>query len=81
MIGKYRSKVKEGKTRNANNLIKHINKLKEIHSEDLNSNEFDSFLKCAEKPTTNENRQIHLNYQKSDYYNYHRSCNRSPQRF
>ena len=37
------------------------------------SNEIDNLLKCAEKPTTNENRQIHLNYQKIDYRNYHRS--------
>ena len=45
------------------------------------SNEIDNLLKCAEKPTTNENHQNHCNYQKNDYHNYHLSPNHSPQRF
>ena len=34
-----------------------------------------------ENPPANENRQIHHNYQKNEYRNYHRSRNRNPQRF
>ena len=81
MIAKYRCKVKEGKTRNVNNWNEHFDKLKETHSEEQDSNEIDNLLKYAEKNTTNENRQIHRNYQKHDYRNYHRPHNRNPQRF
>ena len=65
MIAKCRSKVKEDETRNVNNWKKHFDKLKETHSEEQDSNEIDNLLKYAEKPSTNENRQIHRNYQKT----------------
>ena len=66
MIAKYRSKVKEDETWNVNNWNKHFDKLKELtHSEEQDSNEIDNFLKYPEKPSTNENRQIHRNYQKT----------------
>ena len=81
MITKYRSNVKEDETRNANNWNKHFDKLKETHLEQQDSNEIDNLLKYPEKPPTNENRQIHRNYQKNDYHNYHRSRKRNPRRF
>ena len=102
MIAKYRYKVKEDETTNVNNWNEHFDKLKETHSEEQDSNEFDNehfgklkethseeqdsneidnLLNYAEKTTTNENCQIHCNYQKHDYRNYHRSRNRNPQRF
>ena len=75
------SKIKEEETRNVNNWNKHFNKLKETHSEEQDSNETDNLLKYAEKQPTNENCQIHHNYQKNNYPNYHRSCKRNLQRF
>ena len=65
MITKYRCKVKEDETRNVNKWNEHFDKLKEIHSEEQDSNEIDNLLKYAEKTATNENRQIHGNYQKT----------------
>ena len=67
MIAKYRSKAKEDKTRNVNNWTKHLDKLKETHSEEQDSNQIDNLSKYAEKPTTDENRQFHCNYQNTDY--------------
>ena len=81
MITKYRCKVKEDETRNVNKWNEHFDKLKEIHSEEQDSNEIDNLLKYAEKTATNENRQIHGNYQKNDCRNYHRSLNCNPRRF
>ena len=81
MVAKYKSKVKEDETRNVNNWNKHFDKLKETHSEEQDSNEIDNLLKYAENPPTNKNRQIHRNYQKNDYRNYHRSRNRNPRRY
>ena len=81
MTAKYRSKVKEYETRNVNNWDKHCDKLKETYSEEQDSNKIDNLLKYAEKPTTSENRQIHRNYQKNDYRNYHRSRNCNSRRF
>ena len=60
---------------------KHFKKLKETHSEEQDSNEIDNLLKYAERPTTNENRQIYCNYQQNDYRNYHRSRKRNPRKF
>ena len=81
MTAKYRSKVKEDKTRNVNNWNKHLDKLKETHSEKQDSNHIDNLLLYAGNPTTDENRQFHCNYQKNDYHKYHRSRKSSPQRF
>ena len=67
MIAKYRSKVKEDKTRNVNNWKKHLDKLKETHSEEQDSNQIDNLSKYTEKPTTDENRRFHCNYQNTDY--------------
>ena len=67
MIAKYRSKVKEDKTRNVNNWKKHLDKLKETHSEEQDSNQIDNLSQYAEKLTTDENRQFHCNYQNTDY--------------
>ena len=66
MIAKYRSKVKEDKTRNVNNWKKHLDKLKETHSEEQDSNQIDNLSKYTEKPTTDENRRFHCNYQNTD---------------
>ena len=65
MLSKCRSKVKEDETRNANNWNKHFDKLKETHSEEQGSNKINNLLRYVRKPTTNENRQIHCNYQKT----------------
>ena len=67
MIAKYRSKAKEDKTRNVNNWKKHLDKLKETHSEEQDSNQIDNLSKYTEKPTTDENRRFHCNYQNTDY--------------
>ena len=67
MIAKYRSKVKEDKTRNVNNWKKHLDKLKETHSEEQDSNQIDNLSQYAEKLTTDENHQFHCNYQNTDY--------------
>ena len=67
MIAKYRSKAKEDKTRNVNNWKKHLDKLKETHSEEQDSNQIDNLSQYAEKLTTDENRQFHCNYQNTEY--------------
>ena len=64
MIAKYSCKVKKDQTKNLNNCKENFDKLKEAHSEEHDSNKIDNLLKYAEKTTTNENRQIHCNYQK-----------------
>ena len=79
MIAKYRSKVKEYKTKTVSNWNKHFVKLKETHSEEQDSNEIGNLLKYAEKSPTIENRQIHRNYQKSAYHLSRR--NLSPRRY
>ena len=65
VIAKYRSKVKEDKTINVNNWDKRFDKLKGTHSEEQDSSEIDNLKKYAEKSTTNENCQIHHNYDKN----------------
>ena len=67
MIAKHKCKVKEDKTKNVNNWNEHFDKLKKKkNSEKQDSNEIDTLLKYAKKKTTtNENCQIHRNYQKT----------------
>ena len=65
MIAKYRSKVKEDKSRNVNNGNKHFDKSKQMHSEEQDWNENGNWLKHAQIPRTNGDRQIHSNYQKT----------------
>ena len=81
MVAKYKRKVKEDETRNANNQNKRFDKLKEMHWEEQNSNEIDNLLKYAKKSPTNKNRQIHRNYQKNEFPSYHRSCNHNPRNY
>ena len=65
MMLKYRSKVEEDETKNVKSWNKHFYKLKETHSEEQDSNGIDNLLKYTEKIPTNENCQIHRNYQKT----------------
>ena len=68
IIAKYRCKVKEDGARYVNNWNDNFDifdKLKETHSKEQDSNEIDNLFKYAEKTATNENCQIHCNYQKT----------------